>query len=387
MINFEGGAVPEEYRVQYVFDRTDTTATVWMFVHAHADYETSSLPVELAIDGDGGTGWGAGYASMPTARTAVFWVGQAPDPEAREAAAHPGGARLRIVLRQESGYAEKTIRRFRLSVSSAPEVGFQSLEPSSLSGPYGGLAAAYREFEYLVALPGDQRTEWQATEFRHRFRRGFWPPWRPNEERYAALSKRRRKIEAEVPTTMVMREMEEPRPTFVLRRGEYDQQADEVDAAVPSFLPPIPEELPKNRLGLARWLVSEEHPLTARVTANRMWQRFFGRGLVGTSGDFGAQGEWPSHPDLLDWLATELVRLDWDLKALQMTIVMSSRAGAALPPVSSSRTRARRSTGAASTPSGSGRCRHPRRRSTTIPASPFFRPATSSRGAPASEPG
>ena len=104
----------------------------------------------------------------------------------------------------------------------------------------------------------------------------------------------RREIEAEVPTTMIMREMEEPRPTFVLRRGEYNQQTDEVSPAVPSFLPPIPEELPKNRLGLARWLVSEEHPLTARVTANRMWQRFFGRGLVGTSGDFGSQGEWPS---------------------------------------------------------------------------------------------
>ena len=97
-----------------------------------------------------------------------------------------------------------------------------------------------------------------------------------------------------MPTTMIMREMEEPRPTFVLRRGEYNQQTDEVSPAVPSFLPPIPEELPKNRLGLARWLVSEEHPLTTRVTANRMWQRFFGRGLVGTSGDFGSQGEWPS---------------------------------------------------------------------------------------------
>lgn len=201
-------------------------------------------------------------------------------------------------LRQESGYTEKTIRRFRLSVSGASEVGFQSLEPSSLGGLYGGLAAAYREFEYLLALPEDQRTKEQVDDLRRRFRRGYWPPWQPKEARYAELRGRRLEIEAEVPTTMIMREMEEPRPTFVLRRGEYDQQADEVDPAVPSFLPPIPAELPKNRLGLARWLVSEEHPLTARVTANRMWQRFFGRGLVGTSGNFGAQGEWPSHPDL-----------------------------------------------------------------------------------------
>ena len=294
------------------------------FVRAHADYETPSLPVELAIDGDGGTGWGAGYASMPTARSAVFWVEQAPGPRAGEAAAHPGGARLRIVLRQESGYAQKTIRRFRLTVSGAPEVAFQSLEPGSLPPPYDGLAAAYREFEYRIGLPEDQRTEEQATTIRRRFRRNHWPPWQPNEARFAELAEQRGKIEAEVPTTMIMREMEEPRPTFVLRRGEYNQQTDEVSPAVPSFLPPIPEELPKNRLGLARWLVSEEHPLTARVTANRMWQRFFGRGLVGTSGDFGSQGEWPSHPGLLDWLATELVGLDWDLKALQKTIVMSS---------------------------------------------------------------
>ena len=198
------------------------------------------------------------------------------------------------MLRQESGYAQKTIRRFRLTVSGAPEVAFQSLEPGSLPPPYDGLAAAYREFEYLIGLPEDQRTEEQATTIRHRFRPNHWPPWQPNEARFAELAEQRREIEAEVPTTMIMREMEEPRPTFVLRRGEYNQQTDEVSPAVPSFLPPIPEELPKNRLGLARWLVSEEHPLTARVTANRMWQRFFGRGLVGTSGDFGSQGEWPS---------------------------------------------------------------------------------------------
>ncbi len=295
------------------------------FVHGYGDYATSSLPVELAIDGDESTGWGAGYVTRPTARTAVFQVGQTVSPDAGEAdPPHAGGARLRIVLRQESSYQQKTLRRFRLTVSDAPEVAFQSLGPDTLPAPYDGLAAAYREFEYLIGLPEDQRTQEQATTIRHRFRRNHWPPWQPNEARFAELAGQRRMIEAEVPTTMIMREMEAPRPTFVLRRGEYNQQTDEVSPSVPSFLPPIPEELSKNRLGLARWLVSEEHPLTARVTANRMWQRFFGRGLVGTSGDFGSQGEWPSHPGLLDWLATELVGLDWDLKALQKTISMSS---------------------------------------------------------------
>ncbi len=295
------------------------------FVNAYADYSTSFLPVEMAIDGDRETGWGAGYVTRPTARTAVFRAAPpVPADSGRVEPPHTVGLRLRIVLRHESSYGQKALRRFRLTVSDAAEVAYLSLGPETLPSPYGGIAAAYREFEYVVGLPEDQRTREQADELRRRFRRDHWPPWRPNEERYAELAERRLKVESAIPTTMIMREMEEPRPTFVLRRGEYDQQADEVAPAVPAFLPPIPEELPKNRLGLARWLVSEEHPLTARVTANRTWQRFFGRGLVGTSGDFGSQGEWPSHRGLLDWLATELVRVDWDLKALQKTIAMSS---------------------------------------------------------------
>ncbi len=318
---------------------------------AYADYATPSMAVELAIDGDPETGWGAGYAARPTARTAVFLVGSPrgrdafgvdgseADTDSRGAAANgepapsvvpeagalrSGGLRLRIVLRQESSYRQKTLRRFRLTVSDAPETAFPAVEPDALPAPWPALAAASRKFEYLVGLPEDQRTEEQATAVRHRFRRHHWPPWRPHEERYAELSERLRRMETAVPTTMIMREMDDPRPTFVLRRGEYDQQTDEVEAGVPAVLPPIPEDLPKNRLGLARWLVSGDHPLTARVTANRLWQRFFGRGLVATSGDFGAQGEWPSHPELLDWLASELVRRDWDLKALQKTIVLSA---------------------------------------------------------------
>ena len=287
---------------------------------AWADYATPSMAVELAVDKDRETGWGAGYVTRTTARTAVFRAAQ--PPELDQAGA--GGVRLRIVLRQESAYAQKTMRRFRLSLTDAPEVAFQSLGPRILPPPYAGLAAASRAFEYLVGLPGDQRTEEQATTIRHRFRRNFWPSWQPSEARYRELARRLAEIEDAVVTTMIMREMEEPRPTFLLRRGEYDQRTEEVEAAVPAVLPPIPGDLPRNRLGLARWLVSGDHPLTARVTANRLWQKFFGRGLVGTSGDFGAQGEWPSHPELLDWLATEFVRLDWDLKALQKTIVLSS---------------------------------------------------------------
>jgi hypothetical protein len=137
------------------------------------------------------------------------------------------------------------------------------------------------------------------------------------------LTKQRTDLEKAVPTTMVAAELPKPRDTFMLIRGAYDKKADKVEAAVPSFLPPLPAGAPSNRLGLAKWLVDPKHPLTARVTVNRFWQHFFGRGLVKTAEDFGTQGEQPSNPELLDWLATEFIRTGWNVKELQKSIVMS----------------------------------------------------------------
>jgi hypothetical protein len=123
---------------------------------------------------------------------------------------------------------------------------------------------------------------------------------------------------------MVMREMAEPRPTFVLNRGAYDAPGDQVSADTPHGILAFPPDLPHNRLGLARWTVDPSNPLTARVTVNRWWQSVFGRGLVATSGDFGAQGEPPSHPALLDWLACELVDSGWDVKRTWRLMVESA---------------------------------------------------------------
>jgi len=129
----------------------------------------------------------------------------------------------------------------------------------------------------------------------------------------------------EVPTAMVMGEKTPPRKTFVLNRGQYDQPGEvEVRAGLPAALGQWPAGAPRNRLGLARWLVSAENPLTARVTVNRLWQMHFGTGIVKSSEDFGAQGEWPSHPALLDWLATEFVHGGWNRKAMHKLIVMSA---------------------------------------------------------------
>ena len=125
-------------------------------------------------------------------------------------------------------------------------------------------------------------------------------------------------------TVMVMQEMKEPRNTFILQRGQYDQHGRNVRSGTPTFLPPLPAGASANRLALATWLVSPTHPLTGRVAVNRLWQMVFGTGIVKTSEDFGTQGELPSHPELLDWLANEFVRVGWDVKQLVKRIVTSA---------------------------------------------------------------
>ncbi len=122
---------------------------------------------------------------------------------------------------------------------------------------------------------------------------------------------------------MIMRETPTPRESYLLSRGAYDARAEPVTATTPAFLPPMDASAPRNRLGLARWLTDPAHPLTARVTVNRYWQLFFGKGLVGTPEDFGSQGSLPTHPELLDWLAYQLIQDGWDLKALVKRMVLS----------------------------------------------------------------
>ncbi len=135
---------------------------------------------------------------------------------------------------------------------------------------------------------------------------------------------REKEFDERIPTVMVMDTMGTPRDTFVLGRGDYRNKGEKVAASPPAVLPPLPSDAPANRLGLARWLVSPSHPLTARVAMNRYWQMYFGTGIVKTSEDFGSQGEAPSNQDLLDWLAVEFVDSGWDVKAMQRLIVTSA---------------------------------------------------------------
>jgi hypothetical protein len=164
----------------------------------------------------------------------------------------------------------------------------------------------------------------QEKKAREYYRRTNSPEWKRLFENVAKWRDEDAAIEKAIPTTLVAKEMEKPRETFILVRGEYDKKGDKVTAGVPSILPPLPKGVPTNRLGLAKWLVDPSHPLTARVTVNRFWQQYFGTGFVKTAEDFGLQGENPSHPELLDWLATEFIRTGWDVKKLQKLIVTSA---------------------------------------------------------------
>ena len=138
------------------------------------------------------------------------------------------------------------------------------------------------------------------------------------------LRQKREALELTFPTVMIMAESRKQKETHMLLRGAYDKPGEKVGPGVPAALPPLPAGAPNNRLGLAQWMTSPENPLVARVAVNRFWQMYFGTGLVKTSEDFGQQGEWPAHPELLDWLATEFVRTGWDVKAMQKLIVMSA---------------------------------------------------------------
>ncbi len=158
---------------------------------------------------------------------------------------------------------------------------------------------------------------------------GFLSGHAPQEIRQAwrnllVVREEREKLIESFPTMMVMEERPEPPKAHLLIRGAYDKPGEEVAPGVPGVLPDLPRGAPNNRLGLAKWLVDPANPLTARVTVNRLWQTFFGAGIVRTVEDFGSQGEWPTHPDLLDWLATQFVDSGWDVKKIIRTIVTSA---------------------------------------------------------------
>jgi Protein of unknown function (DUF1553)/Protein of unknown function (DUF1549)/Concanavalin A-like lectin/glucanases superfamily/Planctomycete cytochrome C len=198
--------------------------------------------------------------------------------------------------------------------------------------------AGFDAIRPILATAASQRTAEQKETLTRYYLENADEPYQKLTAELADWRKKSTDLENAIPTTMVMGEMEKPRETFMLIRGQYDRKGEKVTAALPAALT-LPgsgavtaEKAPPTRLDLAKWLVDPRHPLTARVAVNHYWQMYFGTGIVRTAENFGTQGEPPSHPELLDWLATELIRTGWDVKAMQRLIVTSAtyrqRAGA-----------------------------------------------------------
>jgi hypothetical protein len=185
-----------------------------------------------------------------------------------------------------------------------------------------------KPLQEVIKLERNQRSEAQKRQLRDFFFENAFAGTRsifdPLHQELTKVEKEREQLDKQVPASLVFKEAPGLKPAYVLKRGEYDQKGDQVGRETPSFLPPLPEGAPHNRLGLAQWLVMPEHPLTARVAVNRFWQQCFGTGLVKTAEDFGSQGEPPSHPELLDWLAVQFREGGWNVKKTMKRMVMSA---------------------------------------------------------------
>ena len=246
---------------------------------------------------------GAGWAIHPQ-------VGQAHHAILELAEAIPAGKEVTVQLQFNSMFASHQFSRFRLHATDS-------------ATPHDGnpLPAA---IDALLKIDPAKRTPAQTQALTAHYRQHVSPTTRKITAQIADLKKTIAMEEAATQDAMVMQEMPTPRDTHILMRGEYDKKGAKVTAGTPAVLPPLPKDAPNNRLGLAKWLVSPENPLTARVTVNRYWQLFFGMGLVKSTEDFGTQGEYPSHPELLDWLAVEFREGGWDLRKLVKLIVTSA---------------------------------------------------------------
>ncbi|MCH2130544.1 MAG: PSD1 and planctomycete cytochrome C domain-containing protein [Pirellulaceae bacterium] len=265
---------------------------------AEADYSQAKYDIAKIVDGNQETGgWAVDGHRLKEPRLAIFHL--------KKPAGFSNGTMLRIQLVQNHGTSH-LVGRFRIALSA---------------GQFGPPTLAV---QHTMTLALEDRLDDQSHELQDELVRRYGSDdLRDMQREWVRLQAESAELE-NIPDTMIMSEMSSPRATHVLFRGEYDKPRDLVKASTPSVFPSMPEGVPSNRLGLAQWLVMPDHPLTARVTVNRLWQRLFGTGLVKTTEDFGTQGEWPSHPDLLDWLAVEFVESGWDVKALHKQIVTSA---------------------------------------------------------------
>jgi len=273
------------------------------FSHAVADFSQSGFEIAKAIDGDVSTGWAIDAPARH--RDGVAWFACA------KPAGFAGGTELRFQLRFETKHAQHAIGRLRLSLTADPA----ATKPGSLLP--GNITD-------IIKIAREERTPKQKETLEKYYRETVSDEFKQRNRELAQLRKTLADLQKTIPNSMIMEQMASPRDTFVLVRGQYDNRGEKVSPGVPSSLSPLPKDAPPNRLGLAQWLIDPSHPLMSRVSVNRFWAMVMGTGLVKTANDFGSQAEWPSHPELLDWLATEFIRTGWDVKQMMKLLVTSS---------------------------------------------------------------
>ena len=264
-----------EFTAEAVPDGTAKAEKI-IFSNAQADFERPDAPVKFAIDGDQQTGWNsdAGAGLRNQERKIVF--------TAKAPISNDGGTNLSFAMFHQQGKVQIT-GRLRLSVTSAATPGFDPL-PSNV--------------RRIISLPAKERTGAQEQEVLRYFI--------SIDEKSAVAKKAIEEAIKDWPdstTSLALAVRSTPRETKIFKRGDWKNKGEIVTPDTPSFLHPFPKDAPRNRLGLAQWVVSKENPLTARVIVNRIWQQYFGQGFVASPEDFGTRCEVPSHPELLDWLA------------------------------------------------------------------------------------
>ncbi|MBI4657348.1 MAG: PSD1 domain-containing protein, partial [Verrucomicrobia bacterium] len=269
-----------------------------------ADTSRGGYPVNGALDELIETGWSIDAANETARQPHYAWF------RLSEPIGFAEGTELEVRLIFDAPVPKKTLARFRLAVTASDDLaGFLALPDNTRA---------------LLLVEPRNRTPAQRLEIQGYYREQFVPEAKNLVKVLNDKRSEQQKYRDTIPVAMVMQEMEKPRDTHFLIRGEYHHRGEKVSPGAPQAILPWLDGLPKNRLGLAKWLLHPDHPLTSRVVVNHFWQQHFGTGLVKTSEDFGVQGERPSHPELLDWLATEFRRSRWDMKHLHRLIVTSA---------------------------------------------------------------
>ena len=313
MLNGEGGAIAEEQRNNYVFDRVDTTATTWLGLtmacaqcHDHKyDPITQKDYYQFfayfnSVDENGGVNVRNGRLHVGKPFIEIPTEEQTRTLAKIDAELAPINKSLAEADQEILKELESWVEKNRENPPSMSRSIFNAVkkQPKERNGNEKRILKEW----FLLNVAKDE--------------------WKSLKQKQKQINGKRSKAKSKIISVMIMRDKKKPRKTHLFERGVYDQKKEEVTASVPHFLPALPEDAKANRLALANWLVDRDNPLTSRVTVNRYWQSFFGIGIVKTSEDFGVQSESPSHPELLDWLAAEFMK-DWNVKRIHRLMVTS----------------------------------------------------------------